>query len=173
MRRILSPQERGFTFRDGQRLAQAFKQAQQARVCRRIQAVLLVAQGHSFLESSQITALRPRTVYNLVSRYLQKHQIQSLHDLPRSGRPMQASQLQSADILKELKRSPLELGYRTNVWTVKTLADHLNDIYHCSIAPWTLRRRMKEMDLVFKRPRYVFSEKDPHRAQKKGLSSAS
>jgi hypothetical protein len=37
----------------------------------------------------------------------------------------------------------------------------------CSLGPWTLRRRMKQIGLVCKRPRYSYSEKDPHRAQKK------
>src|SRR5919204_4676357 len=69
------------------------------------------------------------------------------------------------------RRSPLKLGYRTNVWTVEILAQHLNQRYRCSISPWTLRRRMKQMDLACKRPRYFYSEKYPHRAQKRGHCS--
>ncbi len=41
----------------------------------------------------------------------------------------------------------------------------------CSISARTLRRRMKEIGLRCKRPRYVYSEKEPHRAQKKGRLS--
>jgi transposase len=107
-------------------------------------------------------------VYNLVQRYLHSHQVESLHDLPHTGRPPDAPELTATQILRELRRSPLRLGYRTTVWTVETLAVHLSQRYPTAIAPWTLRRRMKHLGLVGKRPRYFYSEKHPHRAQKKG-----
>jgi len=173
MRKPLSPSEFGFNARDRQRLSRALNQTSEARVFRRIQAVLLIAQGRSFADVGQITGLALRSVYQLVNRYLQSHQVASLQDQPRSGRPPAAPDLTAAQILRELRRPPLRLGYRTNTWTVETLAQHLNERYHCTIAPWTLRRRLKELDLVCKRPRYFFSEKDPHRAQKKGRSFGS
>jgi transposase len=73
--------------------------------------------------------------------------------------------------LAELKRSPLRLGYRTNVWTVELLADRLHQQYGCEISPHTLRRRMRALGLRCKRPRYVYSEKEPHLPQKKGRLS--
>lgn len=171
MRKPLSPSDLGFNARDRQRLSKALAQAVEARVFRRQQAVLLVAQGRSFAESAEITGLSPRSVYYLVDRYLQSHQVETLADQPRSGRPATAAKLTAKQILRELSRSPLKLGYRTNVWTVAALADQLNHRYDCEITARTLRRRMKESGLVCKRPRYFFSEKDPHRAQKKGRLS--
>lgn len=164
----MSPAELGFDARDRKRLSNALAQTVEARVFRRIQAVLLIAKGRSFAEVVEITALSLRSIYHLVARYLQSHQVASLQDHPRSGRPPDAPDLTAAQVLRELRRSPLKLGYRTNLWTVKTLAHHLGARYHCTIAPWTLRRRMKEMALVCKRPRYFYEEKDPHRSQKKG-----
>jgi transposase len=168
MRKSLSAAERGFNAHDRQRLSKALRQTVEARVFRRIQAVLLIAEGRTFGETSHITGLTTQSVYNLVHRYLQSHQVESLYDLPHPGRPPEAPNLQVSQILRELRRSPLHLGYRTNVWTVETLALHLSQRYQCSISPWTLRRRMKHMDLVCKRPRYFYSQKHPHRAQKKG-----
>ena len=52
------------------------------------------------------------------------------------------------------------------------LAKHLGRTYGCPISPRTLRRRMRALGLRWKRPRYVYADKDPHRAQKKGGSSA-
>lgn len=169
MRKSLSPSERGFNGHDRQRLSKALRQTVEARLFRRIQAVLLIAEGRTFVETSHITGLTIQSVYNLVHRYLHSHQVESLHDLPHTGRPPDAPDLTGAQILRELQRSPLKLGYRTNVWTVETLALHLSQRYQCAIAPWTLRRRMKHLALVCKRPRYFYSEKHPHRAQKKGL----
>jgi transposase len=71
-----------------------------------------------------------------------------------------------------MRRNPLQLGYRTTTWTVELLADHLSHRYGCVINPHTLRRRMKAIGLKFKRPRYFYEEKDPHRIQKKGRSYA-
>jgi len=168
MRKSLSSSERGFNAHDRHRLSRALPQTGTARVFRRIQAVLLIAEGRTVGDTAQITGLSLQSVYNLVHRYLQSHQVESLHDLPHTGRPPDAPELTAAQILRELRRSPLQLGYRTNVWTVETLASHLSQCYQSAIAPWTLRRRMKHMGLVCKRPRYFYSEKHPHRAQKKG-----
>ena len=172
MRKSLSPRELGFNPWDRRRLSQASRHAAEARILRRLQAVLLVAEGHSFAEAAHLTGFSLRTVYHLVARYLHAHQPQDLHDEARAGRPPVAPALTSARILRELHRAPLKLGYRTNVWTVKLLATHLNQLYDCSISPRTLYRRMRQMGLRCKRPRYVYSEKDPHRAQKKGPLSA-
>jgi transposase len=168
MRKPLNPSELGFSGRDCKHLVQALKRAASARLFRRIQAVLLVAQGRSFIETSAITGLSLRAVYHLVQQYLRSHRVEVLQDKSRSGRPPVAPDVTSARILRELQRVPLRLGYPTTVWTVKLLARHLSQRYRCSISARTLRRRMKQMDLRCKRPRYVYSEKDPHRAQKKG-----
>lgn len=170
MRKPMSPSELGFSGRDRQRLSKALTQMTEARVFRRVQAVLLIAEGRSFVEVAQITRLGLRSVYRLVNRYLQSHQVECLWDQPRLGRPLDAPNLTEAQILRELQRSPLKLGYRANSWTVETLAQRLKERYRCEIKPWTLRRRLKQMNLVYKRPRYFFSEKEPHRAQKKGPS---
>jgi transposase len=172
MRKPTTPTDLGFTARDRQQLSRALADAPQARVFRRLQAVLLIAQGYTAPVSAQITGLSLRSVYHLVKRFLADHQIGVLLDQSRSGRPAIASKITPARILAELKRSPLRLGYRTNVWTVELLADRLGQQYACDISPHTLRRRMRALGLRCKRPRYVYSEKEPHRPQKKGRLSA-
>ena len=168
MRKSLSPAERGFNAHDRQRLAKALTRTGEARVFRRLQAVWLIADGRTVVETSHITGLSLQSVYNLVHRYLPSPQVQSLYDLPHPGRPPDAPELTASQLVRELRRSPLTLGYRTNVWTVKTLARHLSQGSQHTIVPWTLRRRMKHWGLGCKRPRYFYSEKQPHRAQKKG-----
>ena len=168
MRRPLSPSELGFTGHDRRRLRQALATAEDVRLFRRIQAVLLVADGSSVAEAAATAGLSARAGYHLVGQYLRTHSVAALHERARSGRPPAAAQITAAHILSELARSPLELGYRTNVWTVELLAAHLGRRHECSISPRTLRRRMRQIGLRCKRPRYVYSEKEPHLAQKKG-----
>jgi transposase len=168
MRSSLSPQDLGFRARDRRCLGEALETTAEVRLYRRVQAVWLAAQGRTAAEVAQITALGLRSVYRLTTRYLKAHRVKDLADRPRPGRPPAAPGLTRARILRELRRSPLRQGYRTNVWTVGTLAHRLNERYQCSIGPETLRQRMKQIGLVCKRPRYFYSERAPHVAQKKG-----
>lgn len=172
MRPSLTPADLGFKPADRVRLSRAVAEAREARCLRRFQAVLFVAEGRSFAEAAHLSGLSLRSVYRLVTSYLQSHSTAVLHEGLHTGRPPDAPALTARRILQELRRAPLELGYRTNVWTVGLLALHLSQKYECLIAPWTLRRRMKQMGLRCKRPRYIYSEKERHRAQKKGRLSA-
>ena len=146
--------------------------ATEARTFRRLQAVLLVARGWTVAEVVRITNARPWAVYAWVRCYLRTHRAESLHDAPRSGRPRGATAITDARIVREFRRDPLRLGYCTTGWTVPLLAQHLSRKYGCPISAATLRRRMRHLGLRWKRPRYVYADKDPHRAQKKGGSFA-
>lgn len=168
MRRARTPQERGFDHHDRRRLARALERAGELRIFRRIQAVLLVALGWAIAEAARLTGSRPWAVYGWVRRYLRDHQPASLDDAPRSGRPRAAARITDARIVREFHRDPLRLGSNTTGWTVPLLATHLSQKYGCPLSPPTLRRRMRRLGLRWKRPRYVYADKDPHRAQKKG-----
>jgi transposase len=172
MRRARTPDELGFDHHDRQRLARALARAADLRSFRRLQAVLLVARGLPIPEVARITAAKSNAVYHWVRLYLRTHQPDSLCDAPRSGRPRAAGRLTDARILREFRRDPLRLGYNTTGWTVALLAKHLGRTYGCPISARTLRRRMRDLGLRWKRPRYVYADKDPHRAQKKGGLSA-
>jgi transposase len=168
MRRTRTPKELGFDHHDRRRLTRARAQATEARTFRRIQAVLLVACGWAIAEVARITGVRLGAVYDWVQRYLRSHQAASLEDASRSGRPRSATRITDARIVREFRRDPLRLGYNTTGWTVPLLATHLSEKYGCPISPATLRRRMRHLRLRWKRPRYAYAGKDPHRAQKKG-----
>lgn len=157
-----------FSGLDRRRLFRALARIREARLLRRIQAVLLTAQGRKPSEITQITGLSRRAVYYSLARYASSHQVKALAEQPHPGRPPGLPELTRGRILRALRRSPLKLGYRTNVWTVRTLADHLSERYQVAIGLWVLRQRMKQAGLVCKRPRYFYSEKASHVAQKKG-----
>jgi transposase len=168
MQRATQATSRGFFASDVRRLVQALRRALDVRAYRRIQAVLLVARGQSVSEVARSTATRHWSIYNWVRRYLHTHRPDCLRDAARSGRPRAAPRITDARIVAELRRDPLRLGYNTTGWTVPLLAEHLGRKYHCPISVPTLRRRMRRLGLRWKRPRYVYATKDPHRTQKKG-----
>ena len=168
MRKQKSPSAFGFNRYDKGRLERATKSVSDKRTFLRLKAVLLTAQGINVQAVAKLLDKTPRVIYYWMKTYLKNHSPSDLFEGPRSGRPVTAQEITDKRILKELKRNPLHLGYNTTVWTVALLAEHLNVCYNTGIAPRTLRRRMKQMGLRCKRPRYVYSEKDPNRTQKKG-----
>src|SRR5436853_122753 len=68
MRKPTTPADLGFTARDRRQLSHALADTPQARVFRRLQAVLLMAQGHTAQASAQITGLSLPSVYVVSDR---------------------------------------------------------------------------------------------------------
>ena len=173
MQRANRATNHGFDPYDRRRLSRALQRAPDVRTYRRLQAVLLVARGWPVPEVAQNTGTRPWAVYSWVRRYLRVHRPSALLDAARAGRPKAAPGVTDARIARELRRDPLRLGYNTTGWTVALLAQHLSRKFQGPISARTLRRRLRRLGLRWKRPRYVYATKDPHRAQKKGRLFAS
>jgi transposase len=168
MRKQKSPAAFGFDRYDKGCLQRALQEVSDKRTFIRLKAVLLTAEGINIQAIAKLFDKSIQIVYRWIRMYLQTHRPAALYDAPKSGRPASAQVITEECILQELRRNPLQLGYHTTVWTVALLAQHLSNCYGQQIGQWTLYRRMKQMGLRSKRPRYVYSEKDPHRAQKKG-----
>src|SRR5581483_2172259 len=100
-----------FDGQDVRRLRRALKLAEQARLFKRIQAVLLVARGMKAAQAALVTGQRRWSVYKWVGRYLRRRCPEDLADRPRSGRPRAAPVITAGCIRKELRRDPLKLGY--------------------------------------------------------------
>ncbi len=138
-----------------------------------MEGVVLVAEGRSVSWAAAHLKKSRQVVYQWLDVFLSTHDPYSLEDAPKSGRPLAAPAITEKRILQALAQNPLALGYRAGGWTVNLLAQYLAKRYHCAIAPHTLRRRMKQLGLRYKRPRYVYEEKDPNWRQKKGRSPES
>jgi transposase len=169
MRRVKSSAVNRLHKHDQQRLEKCLKQVVDARSYRQVKAVLLVATGVMVSKVAQVLGVSRQSVHGWLRRYCKRRAPEDLHEVPRSGRPLAARTITQARIAREFRRDPLRLGYNTTSWTVALLATHLSNRYGCNMTARTLRRRMKQMGLRWKRPRYVYSEKAPHIAQKKGL----
>lgn len=168
MRTQKSPSAFGFDRYDKGRLQRVLAVVTDKRTYMRLKAVLLVAEGKEITAVAKLFDRSVQIVYHWIAIYLRGHRPSDLFDGIRSGRPLSAEAITQERIIEALGHNPLHLGYQTTAWTVRLLTVHLNSHYSSDITPRTLRRRMKEAGLRFKRPRYVYSEKDPHRAQKKG-----
>jgi transposase len=157
-----------FTGHDRSRLRQAMRQAASARLFRRLQAVLRVAEGESVAQAACRIGVDRSTVHRWVERYGQRRRVEDLVDVPSPGRPPQAEELDEALLAQVLAEDPREHGWRATTWTVPLLATHLAQAHGCVVSERTLRRRLHEHGWRWKRPRYVYHERAVHVAQKKG-----
>jgi transposase len=162
----------GFSWRDRRRLVRALQGAHDVRLLRRLQAVLRVAEGCSRSEVARQAGVDRSRLHRWVKLYLQTHQVESLVDAFRSGRPREADDLDEELLAEVLALDPREQGDWATTWTVSLLTTYLREQYGCPVSTRTLRRRLHDWGWRWKRPRYVFSERAPHLAQKKGRSAA-
>jgi transposase len=161
-----------FSGHDRRRLAKAMSSASEPYLFQRAQAVLRVAEGYTMTEAASLAGVDRASVYRWTQRYWAARNPQDLTDAPRSGRPRIAPVLTEKRLARILVRNPRQEGYQATSWTVPLLVTHLRQHYRCSLSEDTLRRRLHEYEYRWKRPRYVFHERDPHVAQKKGRLSA-
>jgi transposase len=161
-----------FTGHDRRRLRQAMQQAASARLFRRLQAVLHVAEGKSITRVAMGAGVDRSTVHRWVERYQQSRRVEDLADVPSPGRPPQADELDEALLARVLAEDPRKHGLLATTWTVPLLTAHLGQVHGSVVSERTLRRRLHEYGWRWKRPRYVYHERAAHVAQKKGRLSA-
>jgi transposase len=167
-----SPGPASFSGHDRRRLALMLKQTSDARLFRRVQAVLRIAEGDPIRSVARSLRVSGRSVQRWVEIYRHRRCPEDLLDALRSGRPRAAHDLKEALLAEVLAQDPRTLGYRATNWTVPLLATHLQQACGCPVSARTLRRRLHEFDYSWKRPRYVFSERAVAVGQKKGRSAA-
>jgi transposase len=152
---------------DHKRLAAALSTAREARVYRRLEALLLVAEGYSVAEAARRCRVNRSSVHRWLAQYRAEHDATALRDRPRSGRPRLHHALTPRRLAATLARDPRRCGYQATSWTVPLLAHDLA-AKGIAVSPRTLRRRLHEAGYRWKRPRYVYVQRAIHLPQKKG-----
>lgn len=142
-----------------------------ARVYRRVAAVLAVASGQSVADSARQFHVDRTSVHRWVLQYLATRDAGHLADRSRTGRPLGGT-ISARQLAAMLRRDPRTLGYRATTWTVELLACYCAERLGRPISVRTLRRRLHEHGFRWKRPRYSYSGRASHLAQKKGGSAA-
>jgi transposase len=164
MRRHTRAEVQRFSPTDRRRLERALSAAREARLYRRIEAVLLVAEGQPISEAARRVHAPRLSVRRWVERYLATHDAAALVDRLRRGRPHSAPRLTPRLLAVALRGC----GYQATSWTVPLLRQYLQQRHGITISARTLRRRLHAADYRWKRPRYVYAGRAVHLAQKKG-----
>lgn len=153
------------THKRRQRLEEQLQQTQDARVFRRTLAILEYDGGTPVSQLARLLRVDRRSIYRWIETYAESSDPQSLLDSQRSGRPPRWTADCSLRLQALLEKSPQEFEFFAANWTIPLLQEQLAFDLGKHFSVDTLRRALRELDYVWKRPRYVL-EPDPEREKK-------
>lgn len=125
-----------------------------ARILRRTLAVTEFDQGRSVQEIAKMLGVTRQSIYNWVQTYRQSRDPHALNDQPGRGRPQSLEEEEEHLLETFFAASPQDFGYPHANWTRVLLADLLEDMTGNRFSLDTLRRAIRRLDYVWKRPRY-------------------
>jgi transposase len=150
------------------RLRRQLAQTREARLYRRTLAVLEFDRGRPAAEIAGMLGVARQSIYHWVEAYTQARQPAALDDDERSGRP-RLLDADDEDLLEALLSvSPQDLGYPDTTWTVPRLQEALQASTGHRPSDPTLRRVLRRLGYLWKRPRYVL-DPDPEREKKRRI----
>lgn len=148
-------------------VSELYRTTKDVRVRTRAQMILL--SGEQGLRTGEIAAI-VRQSDDTVSTWLKRYQaegITGLQDRPRSGTPGKVTADYQAKLLAAVRRRPRSLDQPYSLWTLERLADYMAEQTGIRVSPDTVRRRLKEADIVLSRPQHKISSPDPEYEVKK------
>lgn len=154
-------------------LEQKIQQTKDVKVLKRAQALLWLDRGMSVQEILKRLGVPRRTVYAWVSLYRKRRNrsiVDRLRDQPKSGRPSTKATLVMKVLPQLLKESPSQYSYNCANWTSALLQQALQCKYGVNVSTRTIRRCLKNLDYVWRRPTYALSRQSPTWRQEKGGS---
>jgi transposase len=153
------------------RLRRQLKSTSDARTYRRTLAVLELDRGRSAADIAAMLGVSRQSVHNWAAAFVREPDPSTLRDQDRSGRPALLAE-QTDDLLPSLMgQSPQDLGYPHTDWTVPLLQQELEKDLGLRPSDETVRRGLRRLGYVWKRPRYVL-DPDPEREKKTADSLA-
>jgi transposase len=147
------------------RLQRQLRETEDAAIYRRTLAVLEFDKGRSTADIAGMIGMTRQSVYNWVGAYRQGADPTALADQPGRGRLPLLDEEDCQLLASLMTRSPHDLEYPHNNWTVPLLQEVLEWATGRRLSDDTIRRALHQLHYVFKRPRYVL-EPDPELAAK-------
>ena len=144
------------------RLIQLSKEASQDgayRVAKRIQAVVLNAEGHTSGELAALLKAPRSRVSEWLSRY-QEYGLEGLLEGQRSGRPPALTPEQRTQLGDILDSGPVAYGLDTGVWTSPMIGWVIGEEFGVHYHPGHVRKLLHDWGYSVQRPRRVLARAD-------------
>ena len=129
------------------------------RVAKRLQAVVLNAEGRTSGELANILKAPRSKVSAWLSNY-QTYGLQGLLEGYRSGRPAALSAPQQTQLGDILDRGPVAYGLDSGVWTSPMIAWVIEEEFGVRYHPGHVRKLLHRLDFSVQRPRRVLARAD-------------
>jgi transposase len=125
-------------------------------------------EGHTFTEIAALAQTTRRLAYECIDRALAMGTQAALRDLPHGKQEHSILAEDKAWVVHLACTKPKELGYAAELWTRRTLADHLRKVAAASGHPGlaragkaTVQRILDEQELKPHKIRYYLQRRDP------------
>jgi len=139
---------------------QHMTQQEVGRVSERARMVLLSARRYSVQDLCEIFEMTDDTIYKWFDRFDEEGP-EGLFDQARSGRPPEIDEQAEQEIERLLQGSPLDEGYAFTTWTVPLMNEHLSGKLGLEVSDETVRRALRRLEFVWRRPRWAIEVEDP------------
>jgi putative transposase len=132
---------------------------------RRCLALLEVDAGRTVADVARSLGVTRQSVHNWIGRFGEAGGARALADRYRGGRPATLGPDDVEGLIALLGGSPQHFGSPAANWTVPLLREHLRRATGADASEPTVRRQLRRLGYVWKRPRYVLAP-DPEREKK-------
>ncbi len=137
-----------------------------SRIEKRVLAILALSRGEAVERVALLLECSKQSVINWRAAWLRSSRgVEVLEDRPHLGRPRGWDEDREEILGALLQRSPDQFGYRAHAWTSRLLSHELARLSGWRPSDRTVRRELKALGYVYKRPRYVL-DPDPRLVKK-------
>jgi len=131
------------------------------RLRTRAQMILLSAEKRLKVgEVADIVRESDATVLRWLKRYMAEG-VDGLHDAPRPGRGRTVTELHRQRLVEAVRRRPRSLDLDFSLWTLQRLVDYMAEETGIRVSTETVRRTLKDADIVLSRPQQTSTSPDP------------
>jgi transposase len=141
------------------------QETSELNIYRRCLALLEVDAGRPVAEVARSLGVARQSIHNWIARFDTAGGPIALADRYGGGRPAALGPDDVWGLLALLGYSPQHFGGPATNWTVPLLREHLRRATGADVSEPTLRRELRRLGYVWKRPRYVL-DPDPEREKK-------
>ena len=140
-------------------IQQEISRSEDSRYDHRLHGLLLVCQGFSCPEVSDILGDSPRIIEYWVNDFNNKG-FAGLREGKRTGRPSSIDEAILSNIDSDLRQNPTYFGYTQNLWDGKMLSHHLKEKYDIKLGVRQCQRFFDKLDFRLRKPRPVIAKSD-------------
>ncbi len=142
-------------------LQDEIRRSGESRYDHRLHGVLLIAEGLTCPQVSELLGDAPRTVEYWVRRF-EGHGFAGLTEGERSGRPSRLTDAQLDTVGAALRQSPAEAGLEgVGPWDGKTLSNFLKQRFDVQLKARQCQRLFRRLGFRLRKPRPLIAHADP------------